>query len=281
MEKIKLKQAQKIMISMLKEIDIICRKHNINYWIESGTLLGAIRHNGFIPWDDDIDIGMIREDYIKFLNICKEELSDDLFVQNFNTEENIEFQWSKIKHKYSKIIEERNCRCHQGLFIDIFQYDYYNDMCKDTIKCFKKENSRKWSIVLYSQNKILDFYKRNLKENIKVCIYKIYNKFILKDNLHNIINRCDNFIKLSMIDKENANWIGYGVELFYFNNMFEKNIIFPIKRIKFENLEVNCPNNSKRYLECLYGNNYMEIPPKDKQINHNTGIYIDMDKNRR
>ena len=138
MEKIELQQAKKIMISILEEIDIICKKNNINYWIESGTLLGAVRHGGFIPWDDDIDIGMLRDDYNKFLKVCEKDLSNDLFVQNFNTESNISFQWSKIKHKHSKIIEKKNCECHQGLFIDIFQYDYYTDNEKNCIDRFKE-----------------------------------------------------------------------------------------------------------------------------------------------
>ena len=70
MEKAELRDAQVLMKTILRDVDIICRENNINYWIESGTLLGMARHNGFIPWDDDIDIGMMREDYEKFLKIA-------------------------------------------------------------------------------------------------------------------------------------------------------------------------------------------------------------------
>ena len=94
-----LKEAQELMTTILKDIDSICRKNNINYWIESGTLLGAVRHKGFIPWDDDIDIGMLREDYNKFLEIANKELKDDVILCNFKNEKNVQYQWSKVKHK--------------------------------------------------------------------------------------------------------------------------------------------------------------------------------------
>ncbi len=92
-----LKEAQELMTTILKDIDSICRKNNINYWIESGTLLGAVRHKGFIPWDDDIDIGMLREDYNKFLEIANKELKDDVILCNFKNEKNVQYQWSKVK----------------------------------------------------------------------------------------------------------------------------------------------------------------------------------------
>ncbi|WP_165393861.1 LicD family protein, partial [Candidatus Williamhamiltonella defendens] len=74
-EKSVLRQAQLLLLEGLKEIDRICNKHSINYWIDSGTLLGAKRHGGFIPWDDDIDICMTRKDYNRFIDICSEELN--------------------------------------------------------------------------------------------------------------------------------------------------------------------------------------------------------------
>ena len=76
-----LQEAQLRMLEMLCEIDRICKKYDIKYWLDAGTLLGAIRHKGFIPWDDDIDIGMIREDYRKFKSIVKGELDKIIFVK--------------------------------------------------------------------------------------------------------------------------------------------------------------------------------------------------------
>ena len=76
-----LRKAQLIMLDMLIEFDAICKKHQLQYWLDSGTLLGAVRHQGFIPWDDDIDICMERNDYQKFIQICSQELSKEYFLQ--------------------------------------------------------------------------------------------------------------------------------------------------------------------------------------------------------
>ena len=75
-----LDEAKEIMLDILKEIDRICLKHNLRYWLSGGTLLGAIRHNGFIPWDDDIDIDMLREDFEKFKKIAKTELREEFYL---------------------------------------------------------------------------------------------------------------------------------------------------------------------------------------------------------
>ena len=86
-----LRQAQLVMLRMLKIIDYICRKHNLSYWVCSGTLLGAVRHKGFIPWDDDLDICMIREDYEKFTQIAPLEFPKDIMLQTRESDPNYDY----------------------------------------------------------------------------------------------------------------------------------------------------------------------------------------------
>ena len=92
-----LKKIQQIELDILLEVDRICKKHEIEYFLDFGTLLGAVRHSGFIPWDDDIDIGMTRDNYEKFLKIASSELKKDYFLQNVYTERETPFLYSKIR----------------------------------------------------------------------------------------------------------------------------------------------------------------------------------------
>ena len=90
-------QIQQHQLNMAKEVDRICKKYNLRYSIAGGTLLGAIRHQGFIPWDDDLDISMPREDYDKFIKIAQQELGKKYFLQTWDTDKNFVFPFAKIR----------------------------------------------------------------------------------------------------------------------------------------------------------------------------------------
>ena len=123
-----LKDAQKIMLEILIEVDRICMKNNIEYWLADGTLLGAVRHRGFIPWDDDIDICMLKEEYNKFLEIAPKELKEKFFLQTSKYDKNYNFLYPKIRDRNSIFIEKYDSnqeKFHQGLNLDIFVMDRY------------------------------------------------------------------------------------------------------------------------------------------------------------
>jgi len=119
-----LRNMQYRMLVLLDKVDELCRKHNLRYWLVGGTLLGAVRHKGFIPWDDDLDIEMLKEDYDKLMIIMQQELPDSMAIQCMETDENYFFQFAKLRdrrsflaegeHGYDRVWKER------GIFIDIF-----------------------------------------------------------------------------------------------------------------------------------------------------------------
>ncbi len=113
-------------LEMLLEFDRICRKYDIKYSLDSGTLIGAVRHGGFIPWDDDVDVSMLRSEYEKFFKVCKKELNTEkFFLQDFRTDK--EYRWGFPKLRYNDTIflyeGQENATWHTGLFLDIFVYD--------------------------------------------------------------------------------------------------------------------------------------------------------------
>lgn len=121
---------QKLLFDMLCDVDELCQKHNITYYLGGGTLLGAVRNQGFIPWDDDIDIMMLRDDFEKFLRIARNELPERLFLQSSVDEKGCHYLCAKIRLNGTVFCSEFLAKfpdLHKGLFIDIFAHDYTAD----------------------------------------------------------------------------------------------------------------------------------------------------------
>lgn len=121
-----LHRLQRVCLELLKEVDRICRAHHIEYTLDGGTLLGAVRERGFIPWDDDADIAMTRAEYNKFSQACKTDLdSKRFFLQDHDTDPNYPWGYSKLRMNGTKLVQigQEHMRFHDGIFIDIFIYD--------------------------------------------------------------------------------------------------------------------------------------------------------------
>ena len=123
-----LRACQLKQLSILKEVDRICRKHKLSYWLDGGTLLGAMRHGGFIPWDDDIDIGMTLEDMQAFMKVAPSELPDTLFLQTPESDPTSKEPIVKIRDLNSIYIEAGDTfsvEYQKGLYVDIFPFIDY------------------------------------------------------------------------------------------------------------------------------------------------------------
>ena len=118
-----LRRQQMRMLEILLEVDKICKKHNIRYWLSSGTLIGAMRHDGFIPWDDDLDIEMMRSDYLRLMKVLPAELPEWLALQNDETDPNYFYFYAKVRDRRSRMLEQNGYDRlwkEQGIYIDIF-----------------------------------------------------------------------------------------------------------------------------------------------------------------
>lgn len=141
-----LRACQLKQLSILEEMDRICQKHHLTYWLDGGTLLGAVRHGGFIPWDDDIDIGMPLADMQKFIEVAPDELSEGLFLQTPQSDPSSKEPIIKVRDLNSLYVEfgdNFNADYQKGLFVDIFPFIDYPSIPKSWVKKLTKRNLQK------------------------------------------------------------------------------------------------------------------------------------------
>ncbi|GHT31766.1 phosphorylcholine transferase LicD [Bacteroidia bacterium] len=262
-----LRQAQLVMLRMLRIIDYICRKHRIPYWFCSGTLLGAVRNKGFIPWDDDLDIAMMRDDYERFLKVAQEELPDDLFLQTRETESTYDSLSVPCKLRDTQSLFqqdfERNKAYHQGIFIDIFPFDkYHKTGVKRRIeRGLKKLNKFLCSCYDAEIGKHEHFYKRVLAYFRPVFYYLISGYLKL---IRPIIRK-----NASLAD--DACELGHGFDLPWLQ-FFPPSDIFPVREVEFEGYSFLVPHNSDHYLRTIFGDDYMTPPPVEKRYQRHSEI---------
>ena len=129
MDNLQLAKVHLVQLEIANEVKKICENYKIKYFLIAGTLLGAVRHRGFIPWDDDLDMGMLRKDYIKFLKIARKELDDKYYLESWKVASGYGLPFTKIRMNGTKYIERnsKDVNCHLGIFIDIFPFDNVPD----------------------------------------------------------------------------------------------------------------------------------------------------------
>lgn len=271
-----LKLIQKKEIGILNEFIRICQKHHLNYFALGGTLLGAVRHQGFIPWDDDIDLGMPRADYDKLMALpetefqapykCINEKNTPSFTKAFM---NIQDTSTKIRMTYSNVEQE------QSIWIDIFPID---GMPGGKFSRFIHEKRYLFSrmMVQLSQfNTIVNQHKddRPFVEKAlikfaavtkveKILPYKKFQKHYIKT-----------MSKYDMTEDFSGNLSGaYKLKEVVPTNYFGKGT-----DLDFDGVKLHVPTQYKAYLEAIYGSNYMELPPVEKRVQHQYDI-IDLGK---
>lgn len=257
---ISLEEQKQLQLEMLKEVKRICNKNNINYFLGGGTLLGAIRHQGYIPWDDDIDIMLPRQDYKKLLHIFNQETNKQYKLLSYENTEDYYYPFAKIVHLKTKLVENE-CREIKdlGIFIDVFPIDFLPNNNKKVKNIFKKYKKVFRTIIMMYKAKNIGKVTTDKK---KLIMKKILLPIMEKYKLHTkILKRIDN-----LTDKYNNT-----ARVACISGLYEEREIMPSSYIsdftlaKFEDEEYKVPIGYDEYLTKHYGN-YMELPPKEKQI---------------
>ena len=269
-----LREVQLLQLEILKETVRICKKHDIKYFLTGGTLLGAIRHKGFIPWDDDLDIGMTRENYDKFLEVAQAELGDKYFLQNYSTEKKFPLMFSKIRLNGTIYEEEASKRVnmHQGIYIDIFPHDARTT----NLKKWKKQTRKIYLYRLILLAKVnYSIYKPNEKIK-KICyaILKILSKCISAKYLQKQLEK--EAVKYKN-EKYVESIVNFSTSYSYEKEMLKNEWIADYRYEEFEGQKFMVPIGAEEFLTHLYGD-YMQLPPEDKRYNRHNIQKVELGK---
>ncbi len=257
-------------LTNLKQIELdilaafvdVCNRLNLRYFLLHGTLLGAVRHKGFIPWDDDIDVGMMRSDYEIFLREGQMLLPNHLFVQTSATDPEYFLWFAKIRNVNTTFIEKSTQKlsiCH-GVFIDLFPLDYYpeNRIAQKRIQFYRKWIARRISCELVLSD------NGTLLRKIKCCVLKT-----LMPSLTSVLKKRD---FLFLRTQSSGLLVNYGGTI---------REVMPIEwfeedcKLQFENKWYNVPVKYQKYLTAVYGN-YLVPPPPECQKGHHYTQIIDL-----
>ena len=257
-----LDEKKSLMLSIMDEIDSYCREHNIEYFLVGGTLLGAVRHKGFIPWDDDMDIGLPRKDYNRLISEFKSK-SGNVQIVHYKSATHYKWASAKAYDNRTVLIELDDKKNTTGVFIDIFPFD---GIIGDK-KTAQKEvlNKKRWKDILTLKHLRID-KKRSKYKNLVVLLgrlfYLIPDKYLIKQ-----INAGDN----NPIAFEDCKYICNFTGAWGIRELTKsKNFISTIDA-EFEGRKYRIPIGYDDYLKTVYGE-YMTLPPKEKQVSHHSAI---------
>lgn len=257
----RLRELQLIQLECLLEVDRICRRHGIDYSIDGGTLLGAVRHKGFIPWDDDIDVIFTRDEYDRFFEICKSELDTErFFLQEYRTDPHYRVGFPRLKRNDTVYIRagQENLKQHSGVQIDLFVLDNMPN------GWLARRVNRGLTFLF---RKILWSYTGKVvsKGRSARAVYHVLNLIPARfafwgfDALAKLHNRKPaQLVRHYAMTYPTPEVNGYGIPADLLNEYTE---------LEFEGQKLKAVAEYDRYLTLLYGD-YMKLPPADKREPH-------------
>lgn len=264
-------EMQNKLCEMLSWFHEFCQKNNLRYYIIAGTMLGAIRHGGFIPWDDDIDVGMPRSDYER-LHKLFDLKKEGKYIFEFPDEKNNEypFLWAKIYDTTTTLIEKQRHKIKRGIYIDIFPLDGIGNNLEESVINYKP---LKKAVFINSIISFAFLKRRKLYQNCAVLIGRIISPLFVSKK--RTVKKIDKLCKRYDFDscKIVSNLLGGS----HIKGMVPREYFGQPTLIKFEDITVYGLEKPEQYLSSMYGN-YMQLPPIEKQISLHDSAYLDLSK---
>ncbi|MDV7691171.1 LicD family protein [Enterococcus faecium] len=263
-KRLSLEEIHQELLELLVEFDRICSKLNISYFLSGGSMIGAVRHKGFIPWDDDLDLMMLRKDYNRFIQYS-DELSPKYQLNCLELTPDWDYPFAKIDLTTTYINDEYRI-AHHGLFLDIFPIDMLPDDKGSQEKIAKKIKL----LDLLRGSGTKKKFKPSEKHKVLKTLLRPYANF---RGPHYFAEKMDQYAKKMNNMNNNSNTAGvmvvptHGTKEFLPKDAFSEKI-----EVEFENKKTYLPYGYKKYLENLYGD-YMKMPPIDQRVPAHYDIY--------
>ncbi|WP_251548051.1 LicD family protein [Pumilibacter intestinalis] len=256
------------LLDMLKWFHEFCIENKLRYYALGGTMLGAIRHKGFIPWDDDIDVGMPREDYDKMIELVIDKQDEKYRLEKPLQNKDFVYQYCKLYDTSTTLVENTRYKTKRGVYLDIFPLDGIGNTQEESKKNFKKIDKK----TAYIMTKVCGLSKnRKLYKNLAIIV----SRYIIFPRWQKVLKNLDILCRTRKFDD-----CDYVANLY--GNWHEREIV---KRewfgtpclYEFEDFEIYGVQNYDSYLSAIYGN-YMKLPPIEKQKSHHDYLSLDLEK---
>ncbi|MGI6007476.1 MAG: LicD family protein [Ruminococcus sp.] len=264
-----LKKLQETELSVLKDFDRFCRERNIEYFGCGGTLLGAVRHRGFIPWDDDLDVGMTREHYDRFLKAAREDREGEYTILNAETEESFPVMITKWYRKGTVFRDDDAVVCGYrcGIGVDIFCFDNV----ADDRKKLRRQAAKAWcfgKLLILRQISRPTIYAGGWKGQAAAaaagCVSRILKVLGISSGY---LYRQAKEAALRYRDQKTER-VAFLFDPTPYTSMLRRSDIYPTRELSFEGIKLKFPHRPRVYLRTRYGKDYMKLPPKEKRHNH-------------
>lgn len=258
-------ELHEIINKCLIEFDKICKQYNLEYYMLGGTMLGAVRHQGIIPWDDDADIGLPRKDYEKLIEVMSHISNSNYILRNYRNSKNCPFSFSRFEDKNTTLIEKDRGGSDYvgGIYIDIFPLD-------GTSHFYLLRKLHSLRILFYRYVFYATFAELDANRSfIKYIIIKLIKNY---GDSNKIAKKLDKII--SKYDYSKSHYVCNHLGRWQQKETIEKKFFAPPKKYLFNNYYLNGVNDAKKYLTSLYGEDYMTPPSRNNMIGHHIPKYI-------
>lgn len=266
-------ETQEMMLDMMKWFHRFCQEKGLTYYVIGGTMLGTIRHKGFIPWDDDIDVGVPREDYEKLLANKEAFFKNEkrYSLESFRDgNSDFEYPYAKIYDTNTTLVENCRAKTKRGIYIDVFPLDGIGDNKEEAYKNYRHILKQ----INFLMTRICALRKsRSWVKNLAIVISQSIPQFIV--NNQKLIKRIDALCKSRSFNS--SEYIGNLVGNWGIKEIMPKTYLGKPTLYEFEDTEVYGAENYDDYLTCVYGD-WRKLPPIEKQKSHHDYLLLDLNK---